>query len=392
MTYFIETLISSRYATVILAFIAFSIRVSGMTEVAKELSIDQMETAQKKIVEEWKDSVKNATAKELAEERVTARNHNMRFMKRIFGEEPKDGRSLYISLHGGGGTTARANNQQWRNQIQLYAPAEGVYIAPRAPEDTWNMWFLPYMDALYERLIQMCVAHYNVNPNKVYILGYSAGGDGVWRMAPRMADTWAAASMMAGHPGDVSLVNLRNLPFMVWCGANDTPYNRNNECRKRGQELDSLHKDCPNGYIHQTNIIEGKAHWMDMADTSAIGWMAKYKRNPLPVDIVWQQEEVVRQHFYWISVPRDEMKRGMSIRLSCKGNTINISRCDYSSIRLWISPSMFDLEKPVTVNINGKRMFEGKVVPNTETLRSSLHQRGDTAYMFPAYIDIFSSK
>jgi poly(3-hydroxybutyrate) depolymerase len=44
-----------------------------------------------------------------------------------------------------------------------------------------------------------------VNPDKVYLLGYPAGGDGVWQLAPRMADRFAAAAMMAGHPNGASL-------------------------------------------------------------------------------------------------------------------------------------------------------------------------------------------
>ena len=37
----------------------------------------------------------------------------------------------------------------------------------------------------------MAVIKENVNPNKVYLLGYSAGGDGVYQLAPRMANRWA---------------------------------------------------------------------------------------------------------------------------------------------------------------------------------------------------------
>ena len=32
-------------------------------------------------------------------------------------------------------------------------------------------------------------------------------------MAPRMADHFASAAMMAGHPNNVDLHNIRNLPF-----------------------------------------------------------------------------------------------------------------------------------------------------------------------------------
>ena len=52
----------------------------------------------------------------------------MPFAYKIFGEKPKDGRSLFISMHGGGGAPARVNDQQYENQKGLYKPEEGVYL------------------------------------------------------------------------------------------------------------------------------------------------------------------------------------------------------------------------------------------------------------------------
>jgi poly(3-hydroxybutyrate) depolymerase len=179
-------------------------------------------------IEQHKDSNKIAwTQKEIAND-----NLRMKFDYKIYGDTPSDGRSLYISLHGGGNTPAEVNDQQWKNQISLYKPQEGLYIAPRAPWNDWNMWFKPGIDQLFDELIHLSIAMENVNPDKVYLLGYSAGGDGLYRMASRMADRWAAASMMAGHPGEALQVNLRNLPFMIWMGENDAAYDRNKWAEK----------------------------------------------------------------------------------------------------------------------------------------------------------------
>lgn len=100
----------------------------------------------------------------------------MKFSYRILGEKPEDGRSLYISLHGGGNTSPAANDQQWKNQINLYTPKEGVYLAPRAPTNTWNLWHEDHIDDMFAKLIKAAVKNEGVNPNKVYLLGYSAGG------------------------------------------------------------------------------------------------------------------------------------------------------------------------------------------------------------------------
>ncbi|MEC7130147.1 MAG: polyhydroxyalkanoate depolymerase, partial [Planctomycetota bacterium] len=160
---------------------------------------------------------------------VRAAGKALKVYERTFGDAPDRGHSLWISMHGGGGAPARVNDGQWNNQIELYQPKEGIYVAPRAPTNTWNLWHEGHIDDLFDRLIENYVIDRGVNPNRVYLMGYSAGGDGVYQLAPRMADRFAAASMMAGHPNGVPMDGVRNLPFMIWMGANDGAYKRNEQ-------------------------------------------------------------------------------------------------------------------------------------------------------------------
>ena len=57
-------------------------------------------------------------------------------------------------MHGGGGAPAEVNDKQWQNQISLYQPAEGIYMAPRAPTDTWNLWHQDHIDVFFALFIQ----------------------------------------------------------------------------------------------------------------------------------------------------------------------------------------------------------------------------------------------
>ena len=307
---------------------------------------------------------------------------------RTFGMYPKDGRSLYISLHGGGECPKEVNDEQWMNQIYLYQLPEGIYVAPRAPWNTWNMWHRKGLDELFEDLIKACVIFEGVNPNKVYLMGYSAGGDGVWRMAPRMADKWAAAAMMAGHPGNSSLVNLLNLPFTIWMGENDAAYDRNRLAKEKGELLDSLEAANPGKYIHSTNIIKDKGHWMDNMDAAAIEWMAQFRRNPYPKRVIWRQEEVLREHFYWLSAPAEELEHGKTVEASIEGNTINIVRCDYSRLTISLNDNMIDLDKKITVCYKGKKIITKKPKRTIANLYNTLWKRGDRSYAFPCVIDI----
>jgi len=85
----------------------------------------------------WADSavrLREEYQKPWQDKQIVLGEYVMRFETRLFGEVPEGGRSLYISMHGGGGTPAPVNDAQWKNQIRLYKTPEGsVYVAPRAP-------------------------------------------------------------------------------------------------------------------------------------------------------------------------------------------------------------------------------------------------------------------
>ena len=131
---------------------------------------------------------------------VQAAGQKMKLYERTFGKAPDAGHSLWISMHGGGGAPARVNDGQWNNQIELYQPEEGIYVAPRAPTNTWNLWHEGHIDDLFDRLIENYVVDRGVDPNRVYLMDYSAGGDGVYQLAPRMADRFAAEGFVALAP------------------------------------------------------------------------------------------------------------------------------------------------------------------------------------------------
>ena len=63
------------------------------------------------------------------------------------------------------------------------------------------MWHIKEADDLFDRMIADMVLDRGVDPSRVYLIGYSAGGDGVFQLAPRLSDRFAAAAMWcAGHP------------------------------------------------------------------------------------------------------------------------------------------------------------------------------------------------
>jgi len=342
----------------------------------------------------WDDHVayiRETRAAEMVAKVIELNGKKMKFETLSFGD-PKNagGRSLFISMHGGGGAPAPVNEQQWQNQIKLgqaYKPQEGIYLAPRAPTDNWNLWHEAHIDAFFARIVENLIAIENVNPNRVYILGYSAGGDGVYQLAPRMTDWWAAASMMAGHPNETQPQGLRNVPFALQVGGNDAAYKRNTIAAEWGKKLDALQKDDPKGYTHLVEVYPGKGHWMDLEDRKAIPWMEKFTRNPRPEKIVWRQDDVTHERCYWLAVPKESAKGGDEITATREGQTITVSAKSGTRVTVLLNDAMLDLEQRVMIR-TGEKNLEQKVSRSIGILARTLKERGDRELMFSAEIEI----
>lgn len=329
---------------------------------------------------------------------LSFKGYTMPFYFNIFGDKPSDGRSLFISLHGGGGTTAEMNDQQYNNQKHLYDAAmenlEGVYLSPRAPTNTWDLWHQDHIDDFLNIIIQMAVIKLNVNPDKVYLLGYSAGGDGVYQLAPRMADRWAAASMMAGHPNDASPLGLRNTPFAIHMGELDDPYDRNSVARQWGEELDNLQLEDPQGYIHDVQIHEGLGHWMELNDAVALAWMKAYQRKPVPQKVVWKQDNRHHKSFYWLGMPENKIKDGdkIVVEYNASLNEINIIENSADTIELFMNDEMLNLDNPVTIRYQGsviaKKIFKRSIL----NIYQSMNHKGDPELSFPCMVTVIENE
>lgn len=330
----------------------------------------------------WEDLVarERATrAEELKAKVITIDDVSLKFETRVFGEKPEGGHRLFLSMHGGGNTRPAVNDRQWQNQIGLYEPEEGIYLAPRAPTDTWNLWHQSHIDALFDRLIENYVILGEVNPNKIYLMGYSAGGDGVYQLAPRMADRFAAAAMMAGHPNDATPDGLRNIGFTLHMGGNDRAYKRNEVAAEWKKQLATLREADPDGYPHEVIIHEGKGHWMEKEDAVAVPWMATFTRNPHPKRVVWRQSSVLHPRFYWLQVDESQAKKGQRLVASIEGQTVTLEAVpdDLNAVTLLLTDTLLDLDQEVTVRSGDKTCFSGKVPRTLAALSGSLKERAD---------------
>jgi len=203
-----------------------------------------------------------------------------------------------------------------------------------------------------------------------------------------MADRWAAAAMMAGHPNETSPLGLRNVAFTLHVGELDSAYNRNKVARQWQEKLAELRRADPAGYVHLAKIHPGKGHWLDRQDAAAIPWMAAHVRDPFPSRIVWKQDDVVRRRFYWLSLQPEHAKARAELRAEIEGQDIKIQGADLGAFAIRLNDRMAKLDEPIRVTWNDQLVFEGIALRTVRSLAKTLAERGDPREMFAAELEV----
>lgn len=412
--------------TVILMIAAMS-----LTQIVLDSNL-AVKNARESLFKEMVDNEKTDIVRlnETEKKSMTFGDAEMKYTVSIIGEPGENGYPVYIALHGGGGTTKEFNDSQW-NHMQIYYRDSvecGIYVAPRGVRDTWNTHFNDESYFLYEKLIENLSIYENIDTNRIYLTGYSAGGDGVYQIAPRLADRFAAVNMSAGHPNGVNLTNLYNTPISLQCGENDTSFDRHKETARSANRLEELSEnyqtdDAAHGYIHTVFIHVGKGHgvrdndagrsrqavisnpdeWLQGADpipettnTNAVDFLNQYTRNPLPQRIVWdlsvRSPETGTETFYWLRASADVKAGIVVVNYDKATNTFNVEKnTAEGEVCIMVNDEMADLFSPITVTFNGEST-SCTVTPTLDYMKKTISEKWDKNMIFAAEIPLPSNK
>ncbi|MBR6090323.1 MAG: hypothetical protein IKP86_10345 [Anaerolineaceae bacterium] len=383
-----------------------------------ELDPDLLAEYRDQVWAEWKDAMLSdeTLLYETSEQAMTFGDATMRYSVETIGEMPEDGYPLYIALHGGGADdTPYLNDSQWED-MQIYYRGyldNCVYVAVRGVRDTWDTHFNPESYPLYDRLIEYMILTENVDLNRVYLLGFSAGGDGVYAVGARMADRFAAANMSSGHPNGISLTNYYHLPLQLQAGEKDTAYDRHIVTAQYGMLLDELQQMFPDGYEHRTLIHADRGHnyedydpepvrvFSDIygylsgedrstvtVDSYAPDWLKNFVRDPLPETIRWdlgtRAELRETESFYYLSA--DENAKGI-IGVRRDGNSVWLSPENFEGdFMIYFNEDMIDFSQPVHFHVADRGEIDVFLIPEGYRLLETTFDRGDPNFQFEAAV------
>jgi hypothetical protein len=312
------------------------------------------------------------------------------------GYDPAKKYQVRFQLHGG--VDGRADNQpRGSGAIGQLAGAEQIYVLPYSWRDA--PWWSDDQVLNFDAIVDQLKRTYNVDENRVVVAGVSDGGTGAYYIAMRNTTPFASFLPLNGFVmvlanedidnGQNYLNNLRNKPLFVVNGGRDRlyptsvvePYTRH--LMRSGVAID---------YHPQPEGEHNTAWWPQVKDVFE-KFVADHPRDPHPDTLTWTASlNGGHNRAHWLVIDEwgrrdgepatlpdpnnaptvgalfENLKPSGRVDLIRKGNTVEASTKGVATLTLLLSPDKFDFAKPVTVVVNGKKAFEGRVERSVKTL------------------------
>ncbi len=210
-------------------------------------------------------------------------------------------------LHGGVSRPKRENGQFWRSEDRI-TREDAIVVTPSGWAE--SLWWEGSQIENFAGILNDLKRIYNVDENRVFLLGVSDGATGVFYHAFKATTPWAAFLLFNGHPvvlanpasdvdGDMHVTNLRNKPLFVINGGRDRLY-------PTSSVLPFLRLFREAGVAIDFRPQEEAGHdmsWWDAEVGAMDEFMDMYTRRPLPPRLSWETEQADRYNrAHWLVI------------------------------------------------------------------------------------------
>ncbi|HHT21759.1 MAG TPA: T9SS type A sorting domain-containing protein [Bacteroidales bacterium] len=335
------------------------------------------------------------------------------------GTKPAAGYPLFLYMHGSGDKYG-----EWNTGLNIcngFNDAPSLYFIPQIPNTgSYYRWYQKAKQYAWEKLLRLAFVSGNVDANRVYFFGISEGGYGSQRLASYYADYLAGAGPMAGGEPlkNAPAENCRHIAFSLLTGAEDNMFHRNTLTQYTKDEFKRLQTIYPKDFTHRIELIPNAGHGIDYTRTTP--WLKQYTRNPHPKSFNWENYEMdgwYRKGFYNLAVversnPNQAFRTYYQVDIEDNQVDIKVELLTYKTTEIdptwqvhmkfertyynapkgkfivYLNSSLVNLEKEVTLNVNGKQAFKGVLKPDLKHLVNSCATFFDPERLYPAAIEV----
>jgi pimeloyl-ACP methyl ester carboxylesterase len=355
---------------------------------------------------------------------------------------PDRSAGLIVFMHGGGSTTSRRapgafldypdNDGSYTNEMgDVFAATGMIAVGPSAlwNEDSSYRWCLPETDEYLADVVLECNSRFNIDPDRVILIGHSMGGFGAFHHAQRQPDRFAAVVANSGSWSLGYWPVIQGTPLCIVQGEHDArkgvrwhytdiAYGRWTNKILNRDEIDHLYLE----HAGKHGIGYGKAKIAEYLETAK-----NLRRDPYYPHVVLASPVGFRQsysfpveHNRWLTLNEaakgnlkydelighgndsfddwhlehetERLPGAMIDAKICGDNALRITTKNVARFTVWLHPKMVDVKKPVTIEINGKKVFSESVRPSLATAMESYDRRSDWGLVYPVKIGLQGDK
>jgi predicted esterase len=281
------------------------------------------------------------------------------------GYSPKKSWPLILSLHGAGGNGPMELSFQWASVRSKWRG----FIAAPSGNPPGAQWF-PAQEPFVLAVLKDAMTRANIDANRVYVNGFSNGGNGAWYYGEYHPGIFAAmCTRGGGNPMPGMLRNLLHVPAYIVHGEKDSVIRVDSD-RRDAAALETL------GYeVVYTEVPGGRHKPFNEENPKILDFYRKHPRDPWPKELkILPRPDRKRMRILWLEIPEGAGTSPVEAAVK-DGNTIEIRGA--TRVVLWLSDDLVDLDKEVIVKLNGAEAFRGKAERRLKTLVADLRERMD---------------
>lgn len=352
--------------------------------------------------------------------------------------EPEQPTGLIVFMHGGGNATSRRAprvfmslpGEDGPDSYQLgdvFAATGMIAVGPSAPwdEETSHRWCVRECDEYLTDVIVECKSRFNIDPDRVFLIGHSMGGFGAYHHAQRQPDRFAAVVANAGSWTLAHWPAMRGTRLCIIHGIYDARpklrwhYTDIEYARVTNRLLDEygldhvylehngehavrFARDKIAGFFESARDLRRDPYYPHVTLATPLGFRPYY-RSPVEHNRWLSLNETTEGELeYDELVPSDGddfdawrleyrkgQRQGASIDAINRGNNlIEVTTRNVARFTVWLHPRMVDINKPLTISINGEPCVIGDLQPSLMTALESYRRRRDWALIYPMKVEL----
>jgi predicted esterase len=271
---------------------------------------------------------------------------------------------LLVELHGHGDPNPVTNAANWLDLSEAPFAHLGRTEASRSragyhvlPHGRANSGYLGIgAQDVWEALADFQQS-FLIDEDRQYLLGFSMGGGGTWRLALRSPDRWAAIALYApsilqrGALSAALTENLHAMPVWIWTGGEDVRMADQAMVisQLRGFGNEAIANSSP-GIAH-----EYPAEWQ----SEGVRWLLQHTRRP-PARMVFVSDSDLHSGAWGIQMKRDPATEAWPrFRGRVEGNTVYLDTSDTPEVAIRLGEDGLGLSGDVAVMLNGREAYRG---------------------------------